>query len=330
MAHAIYGGVRLYVGHVGPIGAVTLTAVQTLAHGGNPYTENIDLDPITEAGATFGGYKYLPVMPVVYMPLGLIFGNHGMILTNFLLDLVTALLIFLVARREGGRTAGLIATAAYLSLPVVFGMVYAISVTDLVPVTLLLGSLYLNDRRPFTGGLLLGLSVSSKLLPGLAAAPACIPNRGRGVFCAGFMTGLLPALLALISAPHAFIENIIRFNMVRPVWSTSWLYNQPVWVSEVSRAVFGLMWAGLAIFAVRYAKRGAMRSGVAVLLLVAVLLAGPIMEQNYNLWWIPFLCIALAVSTVSESEELKMTEWNVFRFPVTSKTSPDAPALVKP
>jgi hypothetical protein len=328
--HLIYCGVRLYVGHVGPIGAVTLAAAQTLAHGGNPYTVNIDLDPIVEVGATFGGYKYLPVMPIVYMPLGLIFGNHGMILTNFLLDLMMALLIYLAARRDGGRTAGLIATAAYLSLPLVFGMVYAISVTDLVPVTLLLGSLYLSDRNPFTGGLLLGLSVSSKLLPGLAAAPACIPSRKRGVFCLGFMTGLLPALLALVSAPHAFIENIIRFNMVRPVWSTSWLYNQPVWVSDVSRIVFGLLWAGLAIFTASYAKRGTVRCGAAVLLLVAVLLAGPIMEQNYNLWWIPFLCIVLAVSTVSESDELKRAEWNVFRFPVTSRTASDAPALVKP
>jgi hypothetical protein len=222
------------------------------------------------------------------------------------------------------------AAAAYLSLPLVFGMVYAISVTDLVPVTLLLGSLYLNDRRPFTGGLLLGLSVSSKLLPGLAAAPACIPNRERGAFCLGFVTGLSPALLALLSAPQAFIENIIRFNMVRPVWSTSWLYNQPLWVSEVSKVVFGLTWVGLAVFALRYATSRTARYSMAVLLLVAVLLAGPIMEQNYNLWWIPFLCIALAVSTVSESEELRMAKWKVFQFPVTSRTTSDAPELVKP
>jgi hypothetical protein len=329
-AHVVYCGVRLYVGHVGPIGAVTLTAAQMLARGENPYTANIDLDPIVEVGPTFGGYKYLPVMPIVYMPLGLIFGNHGMILTNFLLDLAAALLIFLAARRDGGRTAGLIATAAYLSLPLVFGMVYAISVTDLVPVTFLLGSVLVNDRRPFTGGLLLGLSVSSKLLPGLAAAPACIPNRGRSAFCLGIATGLLPVLLAFVMAPHAFIENIVRFNMARPVWSTSWLYGQPAWVSEASRVLFGLAWLGLAVFAARYATRVTVRSGMVVLLLVAVLLAGPQMEQNYNLWWIPFLCIVLAVSTDLKRKELKMAENGdaVFRQSpaLISRTTSDAPA----
>ena len=156
-------------------------------------------------------------MPLVYAPLGLTLGNHGMLLTNLLLDLATAALVFAAARREGGRAAGLIAAAAYLSLPLVFGVLYAKGVTDLVPVTLLLGGLLANERRPFVAGLLFGLSVSSKLLPGLAALPACIPQRGRGVFSLGFVAGLLPTLLAWLSAPRAFVDNILRFNSIRPV-----------------------------------------------------------------------------------------------------------------
>lgn len=302
LAHVVYCGARLHDGHIGPIGAVTLEAAQLLARGENPYTANLDHDPIVEVGPAFGGYKYLPVMPLVYLPLGLIFGKHGMLLTNLLLDFAAAALIFLAARRDGDRTAGLIATAAYLSLPLVFAMLYAISTTDLVPVTLLLGSILANDRRPFTSGLLLGLSVASKLLPGLAAMPACMPQRGRCPFSLGFAAGLVPALLAFLSTPRAFLDNIVRFNFIRPVWSTSWLYGQPPWVSEASRVVFGLIWIGLAVFAVSHATRVSGRSNVIVLLLVAVFLAGPMMEQNYNLWWIPFLCVALAARTVSVSE----------------------------
>jgi uncharacterized membrane protein len=166
-------------------------------------------------------------------------------------------------------------------------------------VTLLLGGLLANERRPFVAGLLFGLSVSSKLLPGLAALPACIPQRGRGVFGLGFAAGLLPTLLAWLSAPRAFVDNILRFNSIRPVDSSSWLWGLAPQLSEVSRVVFGLLWIGLAVFAALYAARLTTRCSLIVLLLLAIFLGGPAVHQNYNLWWIPFLCVAVAVRTVS-------------------------------
>jgi hypothetical protein len=300
LAHVFYCGVRLHnVTHLADIGATTLSAVKMAARGENPYVADLDDNAIAAVGPAFGGFKYLPVMPLVYMPLGLMLGNHGMLLTNLLLDLATAAVIFFAARRDGGQTAGLIAAAVYLSFPLVFGWVYAKGATDLVPVTLLLGSMLVNERRPLVAGLLLGLSVSSKLLPGLAAMPACIPQRGRGAFCLGFAAGLLPTLLAWISAPRAFLDNIVRFNFARPADMSSWLCGLPPWISEVGLVAFGLVWLGLAVFALRYATRVTTRSSLVVLLLVAVLLAAPAMHQNYNLWWIPFLCVGLAVRTVS-------------------------------
>jgi uncharacterized membrane protein len=154
------------------------------------------------------------------------------------------------------------------------------------------------ERRPLVAGLLLGLSVSSKLLPGLAAMPACFPRRGRGAYCLGFAAGLLPTLLAWLSAPRAFLDNIVRFNFARPADTTSWLWGQPQFVSEVSRVAFGLVWLGLAIFALHYSTRLSTRCSLVVLLLVAVLLAAPAVHQNYNLWWVPFLCVGLAVRAV--------------------------------
>jgi hypothetical protein len=300
LAHVFYCGVRLHnVTHLADIGATTLTAVQMGARGENPYTANLDDNAIAAVGPEFGGFKYLPVMPLVYAPLGLMVGNHGMLLTNLLLDLATAALIFFAAQRDGGQTAGLTAAAVYLLLPLVFGWLYAKGATDLVPVVLLLGSIIENKRRPLASGLLLGLSVSSKLLPGLAAMPACIPHRGRAAFCLGFAAGLLPTLLAWITAPRAFLDNIVRFNFARPADTSSWLCDLPPWISEVSLVAFGLVWLGLAVFALRYATRVTTRCSLVVLLLVAVLLAAAAMHQNYNLWWIPFLCVGLAVRTVS-------------------------------
>jgi uncharacterized membrane protein len=215
-------------------------------------------------------------------------------LTNLLLDFATAALIYAAARREGGRAAGLTAAAAYLSLPLVFGVLFAKFATDLVPVSLLLGSMLAGERRPLLAGLLLGLSVSSKPMPGLAALPACIPLRGRASFGLGFAVGLLPTLLAWISAPRAFTDNIVRFNAVRPVDMTSWMWGLSAQVSEISRGALVLVWLVLAIFSVRYVTRLTTRSSMVVLLLVAVMLAGPALHQNYMLWLIPFLCVALA------------------------------------
>ena len=309
LAHAGYFVARLNCTHDGEplpdIAGTTLAAVQTAARGENPYTAPIDEVARHEVGPAFGGYKYLPVMPLVYGPLGLMLGNVGMLLTNLLLDFTTAALIFVAAHRDGGRAAGLIAAAVYLSLPLVFGVVYAKFVTDLLPVSLLLGCLLAGERRPLLAGLLLGLSVSSKPLPGLAALPACIPLRGRGSFGLGFAVGLLPTLVAWFSAPRAFIDNIVLFNAVRPLDWSSWMWGLPPQVSDVSRVGFGLVWLVLAIFAMRYATRVTTRSGLVVLLLVPVMLGGPAVHQNYILWLIPFLCVALAVMGRADRLELR-------------------------
>jgi uncharacterized membrane protein len=271
----------------------------------NFYTSDIDHVAKHEVGLAFGGYKYLPMMPLVYGPLGLTLGNAGMLLTKLLLDFAIAALIFVAARRDGGRAAGLIAVAAYLSLPLVFGVLYAKFATDLLPVSLLLGSVFAGERRPLLAGLLLGLSVSSKLLPGLAASPACVPLRGRGSFGLGFAVGLLPTLVAWFSAPRAFIDNIVLFNALRPVDTSSWMWGLAPQASGVSRLAFALVWLALAIFAVRYATSVTTRSSLVVLLLVTVMLGGPTVHQNYILWLIPFLCIALAVTGVSNRLELR-------------------------
>jgi hypothetical protein len=303
LAHALYLVARLdhlnRFKHLPDIAATTLAAARAAVRGENPYTMAIDYIAIDQVGPAFGGYKYLPVMPFVYAPLGLTIGNAGMLLTNLLLDFVTVASIFVAARRDGGRAAGLIAVALYLSLPLVFGVLYAKAATDLVPVSLLLGSVLASERRPHLAGMLLGLSVSSKLVPGLAALPACIPLRGRGQFGLGLVIGLLPMLLAWFSAPRAFIDNIVRFNTIRTLDWTSWMWNLSPQVIEVSRVALGLVWLTLAVFAIRYATNVTTRSSLIVLLLAPVMLAGPALHQNYNLWWIPFLCIALAVSVVS-------------------------------
>ncbi|MGH9208958.1 MAG: hypothetical protein ACRD1G_20840, partial [Acidimicrobiales bacterium] len=96
------------------IGETTLAAVLAVMHGTNPYTAQLD----TVAGGIanddqFHGYKYLPVMIIMYAPLCLALGTRGIIVTNILLQAMTAGVIRAIAAMNGSRMAGLAAATLY-------------------------------------------------------------------------------------------------------------------------------------------------------------------------------------------------------------------------
>jgi uncharacterized membrane protein len=245
------------------------------------------------------GYKYFPVMMIVYAPLGPLLGKQGVLITNLLFELGTAALIFLAARRDGGRAAGAFAASIYLSLPLVLGAIYAKGVADSIPVALLLASLVASERRPFAAGLLLGLSIASKVLPGVAAGPACVPRHGRMIFVIGVIIGMVPILLAYLSAPDAFIQNTLRFSMVRPMHSSSWMVHMdPAAITSI-RIVLTLVWGALAIATFWKAASLSIRSASAALMILVILVGGPVIPSNYLIWWIPLLCIPLGVEAAA-------------------------------
>ena len=294
LTHGVYCGARLvHVEHLPDIAATTLAATQMAANGQNPYRANIDEVSLAEVGPGYGGYKYLPVMLVIFAPLGLTLHEHGLLLTNLALDLACAAMIYWLARREAGREAGLIAASLYLSLPLVLSALYAKGYTDLAPVALLLASLLSRQSQPLLSGLLCGLSISAKLLPGLAAVPAYIPGQARAHFGLGLALGLIPALLAFASAPQEVFDNIIRFNLIRPMDSSSWMIGASELARQTGRVALGLASAAAALFCLRAANRPAQQCALIALLLFCIILAGPTAHQNYLLWPLPFLCVAM-------------------------------------
>src|SRR5579864_3581600 len=66
-AELIYGVTRLIHPRLIDMATTTLAAGHAMLAGQNPYT--LPIDP--ELSGAFGGYKYLPLMPPIYMPLGL-------------------------------------------------------------------------------------------------------------------------------------------------------------------------------------------------------------------------------------------------------------------
>ncbi|HZL58473.1 MAG TPA: hypothetical protein VFC38_02115 [Stellaceae bacterium] len=292
VAQLAYLGTRLGHPRLIDMATTTLAAGDTIAAGGNPYTQPID----GEAGGLgavpgFRGYKYLPVMAAVYWPLGHAFGERGVPVTNLVLEFAVVALLW----RLGGTT-GALAAALYLSLPIVAQQLFAKGSTDLAAVVPLLLGLLLVNRNGFAAGLCVGLSIAAKLFPGALFLPVLLPEGGaaRRRYALGVAIGLLPILPFAVAAPRALLDNIVLFNAIRPPDSTSWLFFAPPLAATAARAALAGLFLAAAILAWRRPLELPARAALGALLIIAALLAGPAAHHNYMLWWLPFFALALA------------------------------------
>jgi hypothetical protein len=125
-------------------------------------------------------------------------------------------------------------------------------------------------------------------------APALLPPRGRGPFALGIAVGLLPILPFVIADPQAFIGNILLFNLARSADATSWLHDMPGGVVTAVHLALATFIAAAAVFVWRRAPSLTTRSGLAAMLGLCAILAGPGAHHNYQLWWMPFYAVLLA------------------------------------
>jgi hypothetical protein len=274
------------------IGQTTLDAINAVRHGDSPYASPIDFNT---PNPIYDGYKYLPAMMAVYAPLGVPFDVIGLRVTNLLLDGTTLVLIALLAARLAGRLAGAIAVAAYLLMPMLEIDLFRHGVTDPASIVPMLAALLLVDKRtPAWAGLAAGIAVSVKLFPGLLAVMCCLPATGRLRYAAAVLVGLTPCLWFLIETPASFVGNIFMFNIIRPPESTS------IAAALVPMGTFALKTAAVlivsAIGVTLLVRRVDLRQRCAFLVIGTVLamISGPVVHNNYMLWWLPPFCVLLA------------------------------------
>lgn len=275
------------------VGETTLSAVLAVAHGNNPYVMPIDMVAGGIVGDDlFHGYKYLPMMIVAYAPFCIVFGIRGIIVTNIILQAMAVGIVRSIAAQSGGRLAGLSAATLYLSLPVVAFQIFTRGVTDLAPVVALLLALRHADARPTIAGLMVGLSISTKLMPGLIMLPCAMPPRGgRGRYLCGVLLGLLPILPFAVAAPDAFAANILLFNLTRPIDDTSWLFGLSTVTVAIVRMAGAALLSGIVIRVWCYPPRLDERCALATLAIIIVFAVGPSMHHNYYIWFLPNLAI---------------------------------------
>jgi hypothetical protein len=278
-----YFGARVIHPRLTDMATTTLAAGAALLHGENPYLLPIDTEAAAvPGGPAFQGYKYLPVMAAVYVPLGTGMGERGVLITNLLLHLATLFVIARLARASNAN--GLVALALYLALPLVPQQILAKGDTDPAAILPLLAAFLCLDRRPGIAGFLVGLSIATKLLPGAA-----------------FVVCLVPATFALLS-PDALYDNILLFNSVRPPDSTSWLALAPS-LAVPARAAFLALFLGVTALVWRRRPSLAVRCGLGAILAIGAILSGPAAHHNYQLWWLPFYCVVLAAAFARTAPE---------------------------
>lgn len=295
-AQIFYFGARVVHPRLTDMATTTLAAGAALLHGENPYRLPIDAEAGALRGAaSFQGYKYLPVMAAVYLPLGAAMGERGALITDLLLHLFTLALLARLARASGAN--GLVALALYLALPLVPQQVLAKGDTDPAAVLPLLAAFLCLEKRAGLAGFLVGLSIATKLLPGavfvVCLLPPTVAARWRYAF--GIGIGLLPILPFALLSPSALYENIVLFNTLRPPDSTSWLALAPA-MAGTARAVFIASFLGIAVLIWHRKPELAVRCGLGAILAIGAILSGPAAHHNYQLWWLPFYCVALAAA----------------------------------
>ena len=294
--HLVFLFARLNQGHVADIGDTTLQSVQLLFNGKNPYESEIDTVALSYMGPGYGGFKYLPVMTIVYAPLCLLFDYRGIQITNFILNGLIAYLIYdIVKRNNHEKIYAKLASILYLSPFLIFSLLYAKGVNDLAPVFFILLAFRLRENYSFYSGLTLGLSISSKLLPGLILIPILFQGAKKTKYLIGGLFGALPIFIVALPSTDAFVKNIILFNFLRPISGNSWyLYFSGDVVDVLKMIIIASILSILIINIIRQQEmRNRLIYSVIVLILLILLSSGT--PQNYNLWWIPLLISGVAM-----------------------------------
>jgi hypothetical protein len=283
------------------------------------------------------GYKYGPLLALMYLPFAHTLRERGLFGVNFAFWLAQCALLWLLAREAYPRLRAAtwrtwlimllpLAIPSALFLPTLkvaaLGGSFELSApetntfvleltqrcsNDIIPVVLVMGATLLAARgRSLGAGVLLGLSLAAKQLPGLLALfliPGLRGVRPRLLLMAAFGTAAFCYLPFFAWAPREMLANLFLFSMLRPTNSSSIRAYLPAHLeSLVSVAQILVM-----VLVVCQFYRRAPRDLPALLRALALASIGfvalnKVVHGNYLLWLQPWLALVLAGMPYREPE----------------------------
>ena len=283
------------------VATTTVDAVRMVLDGHNPYAA-AQLDPLGAVNAHapgFGGYKYLPVMIAIHLPFVVPFGPMAVLWANALMMAALCAVVCVMVR---DRAARLTAIAVLLVAPEMAESSFAMGFNDLPGTLLVLAAFAVWGRWPLAAGLLVGLGVSCKLMPALAAVTILFPPRRWKPYAVGVALGGLPILAFLAWDAQAFLRNIVLFNLVRWPDPTSWRMIAPAWMGKAASLGAVALWLGGSARLAWRAQGGEVpldaRLRLFAIVTLALIMAGATAHDDYMIWWMPALAVLLAREAV--------------------------------
>jgi hypothetical protein len=242
-------------------------------------------------------YKYGPLMLLSYAPFVCFLGKAGIYVCH--LFFLAAFLIVLYCQTKGRSPSFSFFFISFFFLisPHLGWNIFTLSATDLVAVFYpFLALLFGRQRKRFTAGLILGLALGVKLLPAALFIPCLLKPRQRRRTLLGILCGIVIwNIPMLVSEPSGFVCNYYLFNFLRPTDSTSFMhYLSNGWRTFVKVIALPALYLTLLY---NFMTRESVTSWAYLFYSMALLFAtGPILHNNYFVWFVPVLYGVLAVS----------------------------------
>jgi len=280
------------------VGKMTVAADRAVLHGINPYAAHTDPEHNDVTANNLHGYKYFPLMMAAYAPaVALVHnGDQAILLANLIFSLIAAGVLAALAWRWISPDAALFCMTLFFMSRLISEEELQRGSNDVVPMILVMLGLLVIERRLLCG-FLIGLAISSKLLPGLLWVVICLTPRDWRRYFAGIALGLIPCLLFAAWDPTPFIRNAILFPLTRPREGQSIFYPMPAWVGLAAEVATCVAWLMFAVRAWRVDLLPLRRCAFAAALIVLFEFVSPNVHQNYFIWWfMPFCLSATALA----------------------------------
>jgi sulfite exporter TauE/SafE len=275
------------------------------------------------------GYKYGPLLALTYAPFVHFWRERGLYLVNLAFWIAQCVLIWLLARAAYPKQLAaparallgllfplVLPTAAFLPTREVHAFwgnfslsppeldTFVLELTrrcsnDVIPVVLVLAATLLAARgKSRAAGVLLGLSLAAKQLPGLLACLVLPRMQGvsaRRLWLSACLTALVCYLPFFLWAPREMFANLVLFSLVRPTNSSSIRDYLPANLEPlVSLSQLLLVALVAADFHRRPVRDLALLLRSSSLLAIAFVALNKVVHGNYLLWLQPFIALTLA------------------------------------
>lgn len=270
----------------------------------NPYSHSIDpycWNTLSTGTQCYSGLKYTPLQLIIYAPAVSILGVQGIYLTHLFFYFFMAYILFRYLSHFSKQHASLGLITFFASEPISV-LAFNNGSNDLIPtVWMMLSLLAIHKVQSSTpvdstfipsryAGVFAGLSLLSKQLPaGLFFIYLFIHKKWSSLLM-GLLIFLVGVLPFLIWDHTAFIDNVIFFNLNRPVRNSSIAYLLPQQYQQLF-SFLGLVMT-LVCFYFSKLKNYQSLNGLALGLII-FLITAKMSPFHYFLWVLPLIILVL-------------------------------------